>query len=75
MTKMTIRLTVNAEPKVWEIAPGDLLLDVLRRSYRLEVFAFTLAAYVAVGVLRLPLPLVMLVLAPLSVARAWSRLR
>jgi aerobic-type carbon monoxide dehydrogenase small subunit (CoxS/CutS family) len=37
MTKMTIRLTVNAEPKVWEIAPGDLLLDVLRREGYLGV--------------------------------------
>jgi aerobic-type carbon monoxide dehydrogenase small subunit (CoxS/CutS family) len=32
MKTMTIRLTVNAEPKQWEIAPGDLLLDVLRRE-------------------------------------------
>jgi aerobic-type carbon monoxide dehydrogenase small subunit (CoxS/CutS family) len=29
---MTIRLTVNAESKEWSIAPGDLLLDVLRRE-------------------------------------------
>jgi aerobic-type carbon monoxide dehydrogenase small subunit (CoxS/CutS family) len=32
MKKMTIRLTVNAESKEWSIAPGDLLLDVLRRE-------------------------------------------
>jgi aerobic-type carbon monoxide dehydrogenase small subunit (CoxS/CutS family) len=32
MKKMTIRLMVNAESKQWEIAPGDLLLDVLRRE-------------------------------------------
>jgi aerobic-type carbon monoxide dehydrogenase small subunit (CoxS/CutS family) len=32
MNKMTIRLTVNAETKEWSIAPGDLLLDVLRRE-------------------------------------------
>jgi aerobic-type carbon monoxide dehydrogenase small subunit (CoxS/CutS family) len=32
MTKMTIRLTVNAESREWSIAPGDLLLDVLRRE-------------------------------------------
>jgi aerobic-type carbon monoxide dehydrogenase small subunit (CoxS/CutS family) len=29
---MTIRLTVNAEAREWSIAPGDLLLDVLRRE-------------------------------------------
>jgi aerobic-type carbon monoxide dehydrogenase small subunit (CoxS/CutS family) len=29
---MTVRLTVNAESKEWSIAPGDLLLDVLRRE-------------------------------------------
>jgi aerobic-type carbon monoxide dehydrogenase small subunit (CoxS/CutS family) len=32
MKKLTIRLTVNAEPKEWSIAPGDLLLDVLRHE-------------------------------------------
>ena len=32
MKQMTIRLTVNAEMKEWSIAPGDLLLDVLRRE-------------------------------------------
>jgi len=32
MKTMTIRLTVNAESKEWSIAPGDLLLDVLRRE-------------------------------------------
>jgi aerobic-type carbon monoxide dehydrogenase small subunit (CoxS/CutS family) len=32
MKKLTIRLTVNAESKEWSIAPGDLLLDVLRRE-------------------------------------------
>ena len=32
MKMMTIRLTVNAESKEWSIAPGDLLLDVLRRE-------------------------------------------
>jgi len=32
MKNLTIRLTVNAEPKEWSIAPGDLLLDVLRRE-------------------------------------------
>jgi aerobic-type carbon monoxide dehydrogenase small subunit (CoxS/CutS family) len=32
MKMLTIRLTVNAEPKEWSIAPGELLLDVLRRE-------------------------------------------
>jgi len=32
MQKLTIRLTLNAERKEWSIAPGDLLLDVLRRE-------------------------------------------
>jgi len=32
MKNLTIQLTVNAEPKEWSIAPGDLLLDVLRRE-------------------------------------------
>jgi putative selenate reductase molybdopterin-binding subunit len=29
---MEVRLHVNGEPKQWTIAPGDLLLDVLRRQ-------------------------------------------
>jgi aerobic-type carbon monoxide dehydrogenase small subunit (CoxS/CutS family) len=29
---MEVRLTVNGQPQVWTIAPGDLLLDVLRRE-------------------------------------------
>ena len=32
MKTPTIRLTVNAEAREWSIAPGDLLLDVLRRQ-------------------------------------------
>lgn len=32
MTTMQIRLNVNGETKQWTIAPGDLLLDVLRRE-------------------------------------------
>ena len=32
MKTLTIRLTVNAEAREWSIAPGDLLLDVLRRQ-------------------------------------------
>jgi aerobic-type carbon monoxide dehydrogenase small subunit (CoxS/CutS family) len=32
MKTMEIRLNVNGEAKQWTIAPGDLLLDVLRRE-------------------------------------------
>jgi aerobic-type carbon monoxide dehydrogenase small subunit (CoxS/CutS family) len=32
MKTMQLRLRVNGEPKHWTIAPGDLLLDVLRRE-------------------------------------------
>lgn len=32
MTTMHIRLKVNGEARHWTIAPGDLLLDVLRRE-------------------------------------------
>jgi aerobic-type carbon monoxide dehydrogenase small subunit (CoxS/CutS family) len=32
MKTLRVSLTVNAEPKEWTIAPGDLLLDVLRRE-------------------------------------------
>jgi len=32
MKTMRLRLTVNGHEKHWEIAPGDLLLDVLRRE-------------------------------------------
>ena len=32
MTTMQIRLKVDGETKQWTIAPGDLLLDVLRRE-------------------------------------------
>jgi len=32
MKSMSLRLTLNGEPKEWTIAPGDLLLDVLRRE-------------------------------------------
>ena len=32
MTKLVLHLTVNGEPRCWEIAPGDVLLDVLRRE-------------------------------------------
>jgi putative selenate reductase molybdopterin-binding subunit len=32
MKTMEVRLNVNGEPKQWTIAPGDLLLDVLRRE-------------------------------------------
>jgi aerobic-type carbon monoxide dehydrogenase small subunit (CoxS/CutS family) len=32
MKTMEVRLTLNGEPRTWTIAPGDLLLDVLRRE-------------------------------------------
>jgi len=32
MNSMQLRLKVNGESKAWTIAPGDLLLDVLRRE-------------------------------------------
>lgn len=32
MKTMEVRLTVNGESKLWTIAPGDILLDVLRRQ-------------------------------------------
>ena len=32
MKTMSLRLTVNGEAKHWTIAPGELLLDVLRRE-------------------------------------------
>jgi aerobic-type carbon monoxide dehydrogenase small subunit (CoxS/CutS family) len=32
MTKLAICLTVNGEPRSWEVDPGDVLLDVLRRE-------------------------------------------
>ena len=32
MRSMEVRLNVNGEAKQWTIAPGDLLLDVLRRQ-------------------------------------------
>jgi aerobic-type carbon monoxide dehydrogenase small subunit (CoxS/CutS family) len=32
MKTMELRLQVNGQPKDWSIAPGDLLLDVLRRE-------------------------------------------
>jgi aerobic-type carbon monoxide dehydrogenase small subunit (CoxS/CutS family) len=32
MRMLELRLTVNGEEKCWSIAPGDLLLDVLRRE-------------------------------------------
>jgi aerobic-type carbon monoxide dehydrogenase small subunit (CoxS/CutS family) len=32
MKTMELRVTVNGQPRKWSIAPGDLLLDVLRRE-------------------------------------------
>jgi putative selenate reductase molybdopterin-binding subunit len=32
MKTMELRVAVNGQPRKWTIAPGDLLLDVLRRE-------------------------------------------
>ena len=32
MKAMEVRLTIDGKPRTWMIAPGDLLLDVLRRE-------------------------------------------
>ncbi len=32
MKPMELRLTINGKPTAWNIAPGDILLDVLRRE-------------------------------------------
>ena len=32
MSELAIRVTVNGEPRRWTVAPGDLLLEVLRRE-------------------------------------------
>ncbi len=32
MRTMELHVTVNGRPRIWTIAPGDLLLDVLRRE-------------------------------------------
>jgi aerobic-type carbon monoxide dehydrogenase small subunit (CoxS/CutS family) len=32
MKTISLRVNVNGDPKTWQIAPGDLLLDVLRRE-------------------------------------------
>ncbi len=32
MSDLVIRVTVNGKPQRWTVAPGDLLLDVLRRE-------------------------------------------
>jgi chromate transporter len=45
---------------------------VLRRR-AIVPMAFAVATFVAVGLLRIPLPVVVLVLAPLSIAYAWTR--
>jgi putative selenate reductase molybdopterin-binding subunit len=32
VSDLVVRVTVNGEPRRWTVAPGDLLLDVLRRE-------------------------------------------
>jgi hypothetical protein len=51
------------------------LLNVLVRSYPVDAWAFAALAFVAVGFGKLPLALVLVVLGPLSIARAWRRAR
>lgn len=55
------------------IATAARMAEPLLRSRALSAAPFMLAAFVAVGVLRLPLPYVLLVLFPLSVALMWRR--
>lgn len=51
------------------------LLLLLVRSYPIDAWLFAATAFVAVGFGRLPLALVLIVLGPLSIARAWRRAR
>ena len=55
------------------IATAVQMAEPLRRQRPGPEHAVALAAFVAVGVLRLSLPLVLLVLVPLSIALAWRR--
>ena len=51
------------------------LLVVVVQSYAREALLFTVLAFLAVGIMHVPLALAMLTLAPLSIARAWWRRR
>lgn len=55
------------------IATAARMAEPLLRRRALTAAPFILAAFIAVGVFRLPLPYVLLVLAPLSIAIMWRR--
>jgi chromate transporter len=55
------------------IATAARMAEPLLKRRALTAAPFILAAFVAVGVFRLPLPYVLLVLAPLSIALMWKR--
>jgi len=55
------------------IATAARMAEPLLRRRALTAAPFILAAFVAVGIFRLPLPYVLLVLAPLSIAIMWKR--
>jgi len=55
------------------VATAARMAEPLVRRRRPAAALFMFAAFAAVGVLRLPLPYVMLALAPASVALAWTR--
>jgi chromate transporter len=55
------------------IATAARMAEPLIKRRALTAAPFILAAFIAVGVLRFPLPYVLLVLAPLSIAIMWKR--
>jgi len=57
------------------IATAARMAEPLLRRRALSAAPFMLAAFVAVGVFRLPLPYVLLALFPLSIALMWRRPR
>lgn len=55
------------------LATAARMAEPLLRRRWITASPFILAAFVGVGVLRLPLPYVLLALAPISVAAVWGR--
>ena len=55
------------------VATAARMAEPLLKRRALTAAPFILVAFVAVGVFRLPLPYVLLVLAPLSIAIMWKR--
>jgi len=53
------------------IAMGVRMAEPLWRQPRAHAILVAIAAFVAIAVLRLPLPIVMVILAPISVALSW----